>query len=411
MDFDWRGLEAAIRAQITGFVRQTRAENPEDTLYGAAVHEFYAESGGVIMWTLVGVASEETVDDDSVRWSPADWEWQLDPAEAELEWARRLTAAATEGDWDAVHERYLSTVAAACTAARQELAPEVGEDFVVVAMDEAWELIPRSVTADQLRRHFPELDEQRRELARLAALPAMTRAAELITLVEAPAAVNREQALELLKEIGAAVVPMAVARLSQARDKWQWAMLLAELGVADEPAIDALDAVLGNKKLREPDRAWAAAALARLGRMDLVTERLPRLSEEVGVSGLAGPYVSFRDDGVHGPLDYAPMADALTRHPTWEAAVLKRFTPGSALCEPDRTEVPTALAALSSAHAAIRRHAVIILAHAPLTEAQRDEYDAALVRMADADPDAAVRDTASAARHWEHCYSRRLYKR
>jgi len=95
VDFDWRGLEAAIRAQITGFVRQMRTEHPDDTLYGAAVHEFYAEAGGVIMWTLVGVASEETVDDDRVRWSPADWEWQLDPTEADEEWARRLTAAAT----------------------------------------------------------------------------------------------------------------------------------------------------------------------------------------------------------------------------------------------------------------------------------------------------------------------------
>lgn len=380
MDFDWDGLEAAIRAQITGFVRQMRAEHPDDTLYGAAVHEFYAESGGVIMWTLVGVASEETVDDDSVRWSPADWEWQLDPGEAGEEWARRLTAAATAGDWDAVYERYLSTVVTACTAARRELADEVGEDFIVVAMDEAWELIPRSLTADQLRRHFPELDEQRRELARLAALPAMTRAAELITLVEAPGAAYREKALELLKEIGPAVVPLVVARMSQAREKWQWAMLLAELGVADDTVIDALAAVLDNKKLREPDRAWAAEALARLGRMDLVTERLPRLPEEVGVRGLTGPYLSFRDHGVHGPLDYTPLADALTRQPTWQEAVLKQFAPGGTFCELSRDEVPAALAALSSPHAAVRRHAAIVLKHAPLTEVQRAAYEAALLQ-------------------------------
>jgi hypothetical protein len=248
-----------------------------------------------------------------------------------------------------------------------------------VAMDEAWELIPRSLTADQLRRHFPELDEQRRELDRLAALPAMTRAAELITLVETPAAVNREQAHELLKEIGPAVVPLVVTRLSQAREKWQWAMLLAELGVADDTVIDALETVLDNKKLREPDRAWAAAALARLGRMDLVTERLPRLPEEVGVRGLTGPYMSFRDAGVHGPLDYAPLADALTRHPSWEAAVMKRFAPGGAFCELSRDEVPTALAALSSPHAAVRRHAAIVLKDAPLTEAQRTLLQSPLI--------------------------------
>lgn len=379
MDFDWDGLEAAIRAEITGFVRQMRAENPDDTLYGAAVHEFYAESGGVIMWTLVGVASEETVPDDDVRWSPADWEWQLDPTEAGEEWARRLTAAATAGDWDVVHERYLSTVVAACTAARHELAPELGGDFIVVAMDEVWELIPRSLTEAQLQQHFPELAEQRRELDRLAALPALTRAAELITLVETPSVANREQAHELLRKIGPAVVPLVVARLSQAREKWEWAMLLAELGVADDTVIKALEAVLDSEKLREPDRAWAAAALARLGRMDLVTERLPRLPKEVGVRGLTGPYVSFRDRGVHGPLDYTPLADALTRHPSWQEAVFTQFAPGGAFCELSSDEVPIALAALSSPHAAIRRHAAIVLSDAPLTEDQRALIQSSLI--------------------------------
>lgn len=393
MDVDWRGLEAAIREQITGFVRQMRAEHPTDRIYGAAVHEFYAESGGVIAWTVVGVASEESVPEPELRWSPADWEWQLDPGAAEDEWSRRLTAAATSGDWDAVHERYLSTVVAACRAAGREL----GGDIVVVAMDEAWELIPRCLTTAQLQRHFPELAEAQRELARLAALPAETRAAELITL---PASIGREKALDLLKDIGAAVVPLVVEQLSLAREKWQWAKLLAELGVADEPVIAALDPVLANKKLPEPDRAWAAAALARLGRMDLVTDRLERLPEEVGVRGLTGPYMSFRDHGVHGPLDYAPLADALTRHPSWQAAVVKRFTPGGAFCELARDEIPTALDALSSAHAAIRRHAVIVLSYAPMDAVQQEEYAATLARLGREDPDPAVRDTATAARTW-----------
>jgi hypothetical protein len=392
VDVDWRALEAAVREQITGFVRQMRAEHPDDRIYGAAVHEFYAD-GDVIAWTLVGVASEESVPEPELRWSPADWEWQLDPGETGEEWSRRLTAAATEGDFDAVHERYLSTVVAACKAAGREL----GDDIVVVAMDEAWELIPRCLTEAQLRQHFPELDEERRELDRLAALPAETRAAELITL---PAAIGREKALGLLRDIGPAAVPLVVEQLSLAREKWQWAMLLAELGVPAESVISALDSVLGTRKLREPDRAWAAAALARLGRMDLVADRLERLPEEVGVRGLTGPYMSFRDVGVHGPLDYAPLADALTRHPSWQAAVLKQFKPGGAFCELAPDEVPTALEALSSPHAAIRRHAVIVLSHAPTTAAQRDEYLAALARLSREDPDPAVRDTATAAQGW-----------
>lgn len=392
VDVDWRGLEAAVREQITGFVRQMRAEHPDDRIYGAAVYEFYAD-GDVIAWTLVGVASEESVPEPELRWSPADWEWQLDPGEAEDEWSRRLSAAAAEGDRDAVHERYLSTVVAACRAAGREL----GEDIVVVAMDEAWELIPRCLTAAQLRRHFPELDEERRELDRLAALPAEERVAELIAQ---PAAVGREKVFDLLRKTGAVAVPQVVAQLPLAREKWQWAKLLAELGVPDEPVIVALDSVLTTRKLRESDRAWAAAALARLGRMDLVADRLERLPEEVGVRGLTGPYLSFRDDGVHGPLDYAPLADALTRHPSWQAAVLKRFTPGGAFCELDRDEVPTALEALSSPHAAIRRHAAIVLSYAPTTAAQRDEYLTALARLSSEDPDPAVRDTATAAQGW-----------
>ena len=404
MDVDWRGLETAVRDQITRFVRRMRAEHPGDHVYGAAVHEFYAESGGVIMWPVVGVASEESVGADrDLRWSPADWPWQRDPGDVEDEWAERLTTAAVDGDWDAVHNRYLATVVTACAAARHDLMRDgvVDEDFLVVAMDEAWELVPRALTDEQLRRHFPELDAERRELDRLAALPAVERAAELIALAESHrGVVGREKALALLREIGPAVVPLVVERLATSRERWQWAMLLAELGDAGQEVIAALEPVLANRKLPEPDRAWAAAALARLGRMDLVTARLVTLPEEVGTRGLTGPYMSFRDHGVHGPLDYTPLADALTRHPDWQPAVLRRFAPGGAFCVLDPDEVPAALAGLTSPHAAIRRHAVIVLSGVRLTPGQWREYTTALTRLREKDPDPAVRGTATAATGW-----------
>ncbi|MGW9377348.1 hypothetical protein ACWHAO_04710 [Streptomyces albidoflavus] len=131
MSFDWAGLEQAVQAQLTGFVRRMRAEHPDDRLYAAAVHEFSAETGSVIAWPLVGVA------------------------------------------WEPVHARYLRTVVKACRAARRELLAEgtAGRLFLVVAMDEAWELVPRTLTPAQVRRHFPELDAESRETARLAALP------------------------------------------------------------------------------------------------------------------------------------------------------------------------------------------------------------------------------------------------
>ena len=114
-----------------------------------------------------------------------------------------------------------------------------------------------------------------------------------------------EKALALLRDIGAPAVPLVVARLSQGRERWRWAKLLAELGVADAPVIEALDAVLVGRKLPEPDRAWAAAAL-------------------------------------------------------------KRFAPGGAFCVLTREEVPTARAALSSPHPAIRRHAEATLLQSDL---------------------------------------------
>ncbi|MCX5112670.1 DUF4303 domain-containing protein [Streptomyces sp. NBC_00378] len=182
MRFDWAGLEAAIREQVVGFVLRMCAEHPDEHIYGAAVHEFYAESGGTIAWTLVGVASEERLaaaasgplDAQALRWSPADWPWQLDPGAAEEEWASRLEAAATAGDgrhWESVHQRYLRTATKACTAARKQLVADgvVGKDFLVVAMDEAWELIPLSPTRAQVRQHFPELDAELCEADRLAA--------------------------------------------------------------------------------------------------------------------------------------------------------------------------------------------------------------------------------------------------
>ncbi|MFE3460756.1 DUF4303 domain-containing protein [Nocardiopsis aegyptia] len=187
MEFDWDGLEEVLSGQVVGLVRRVREEHPRDRLYGAAVHEFYAEQGGMIGWTLVGVASEEwlaeavtgadtgTPGADGLRWSPADWPWQLDPGESERAWALRLEAhALADGGrhWDEVHDRYLRTAVAACRSARHRLVTEgvVDADFVVVAMDEAWELVPLSLTRAEIDRHFPELAAEGCEAERLDAL-------------------------------------------------------------------------------------------------------------------------------------------------------------------------------------------------------------------------------------------------
>ncbi|MFF8914766.1 DUF4303 domain-containing protein [Streptomyces sp. NPDC015032] len=411
MRFDWTGLEAAIREQIVGFVHRIRAEHPDEHVYGAAVHEFYAESGGTMGWTLVGVASEErlaaaatgTLDAQALRWSPADWPWQLDPGETEDEWARRLEAAATADGgrrWDAVHTRYLRTAARACKAARKQLVADgvVDRDFVVVAMDEAWELLPLSLTPAQIRRHFPELDAERREVDRLAALPPERQVAELVAAVESPAPVlSSERAVEWLRTLGAVAVPAVLERLDRSREKWRWAKLLADIGVGSAEVFDALERTMTSKRPSEPDRAWAAAALARLGRMDLVATRLDSLPEEVAAQGLADPYTSFRDHGTHGPLDYTPLENALATHRRWHDAVLRQLSPGRGFCALGPDEVETALAGLTSALPVVRRHALVALSHAPLDTERRGRYAAELARLRRDDPDPLVRDAAALA--------------
>lgn len=411
---DWASVEAAVRDQIVAFVRRMRVEHPGDRIYGAAVHEFYAEAGGVIAWPMIGVASDESLataatdrlDADALRWSPADWPWQLDPGDAEDRWAERVEAAATSGDgerWHAVHHRFERTVAKACKAARRTLIDEevVGREFVAVAMDEAWELIPLSLTRAQVRRHFPEIDEEQRELDRLAALPSEQRVIELIAIADSPvpAAPGAERACAWLRELGPDAVPAILRHLPAAREKWQWAKLLGELGAPTTEVVAELDAVAGNRRLREPDRAWAAAALARLGRMDLVTAQLDRLPRQVAVGGLTAPYTSFRDVGVHEPLDYGPLEAALAEHPGLHGAVCDRLAPGSGYCTIDAGEAEGAFAGLASPWAAVRRHAVFVLADTPLTPDGRERYRTELHRLA-ADPDALVRDAVDVASAW-----------
>ncbi|MFF9731116.1 DUF4303 domain-containing protein [Streptomyces albidoflavus] len=298
MSFDWAGREQAVQDQLTSFVRRMRAEHPDDRLYAAAVHAFHAETGSVIAWPLVGVAGERAVASAAgdrctpgeLRWSPADWPWQLDPGPAEDAWAARLEEAATADGgrrWEPVHARYLRTVVKACRAARRELLAEgtAGREFLVVAMDEARELVPRTLTPAQVRRHFPELDAEYRETARLAALPVGRRTRELIALAEAPpgsAALGREQATALLRAVGADAVPQVVERLAHARVKWPWAKLrsLCETGPAEaDTALDGLNSrwpavrchalvILEGVRLSRARRERFTAGLTRLCRED-----------------------------------------------------------------------------------------------------------------------------------------------
>jgi hypothetical protein len=125
--------------------------------------------------------------------------------------------------------------------------------------------------------------------------------------------------------------------------------------------------------------------------MDVVVARIERLPEEVAVWALTAPYTSFRDIGVPTPLDYAPLEAALTAHPSLHDPVCVRLAPGSGYCALAADEVEVAFGGLGSEWAAVRRHAVVVLADVRLTAGRRARYTAELGRLS-ADSDERVRD-------------------
>ena len=357
---DWKALDAHILDRLVEAVRAHAVAHPGDHIYGAAFHVFYGETGGVVAWPALAIATEEdlaTIAADSrftpadLRWSPADWSVQLDPSEGDDAWAARIEASATGRDdahWEKVNERFLRAFAKAAKRARGVLVAErsVEKSFIAVAMDEAWELIPLSLTPAQVRAHFPELDEEAQELARITALPPREQATALADIIDAfvPGAVSTEDAMRQLVRLGADATTVALERMPRSRDRWRWAKLLADVGIAEPRVIDALAVVMKSKKLSEPDRAWAAAALARLGSLEIVLSERERLPRAVLLRGLAAPYTSFRDhSAVHLRLDYQPLAQALADDPTLEVEMLEALAPGSGYCtlRSDEVEIVT----------------------------------------------------------------------
>ncbi len=356
-----------------------RRARPSDRIYGAAFHVFSGETGGAIAWPSLAIATEEDLASvvegtrfsaDDLRWSPADWSLQLDPTSEDEGWAAMVEAYAAAGDderWEKTYDRYLRTFAKAAKKARARLVAEgsVERRFIAVAMDEAWEMVPLSLSVAQLRTHFPELDEEARELSRLDGLPPDERARALADILETPArgAVSTEVAARVLTGLGEHVVDVAIERMPRSRDGWRWAKLLADVGIADPAVIGALAGMLGGRRRSEPDLAWAAAALSRLGRLDIVLAERSRLPRAVLRRALAAPLTSFRDQAVvHLPLDYAPLASALAEEESLAAEMLEELSPGSGYCRIDPGEADTARAALDSPFEVIRRHAAIVLA-------------------------------------------------
>lgn len=384
--FDWKALENVAVDHVVNAVRKIRRDHPDETVYGAMFHEFYGD-GSVLYWPMVTVATEEVLaqvaadyDDDGedLRWSGPDLSQHaedhgFEPGDEQDQWATQCaefaqaTAKGSFSAWEAVYDRFLHCFPRAAKRARAQLLKEglVDRHFIAVATDEAGDLVPLSLTRAQLLRHFPMYDEAERERARIAALPLVEQVAEVVpqaVRAVAPGPLLGEYDA-LVRALGEAAVPalLDVVVGRSAGEAWQASMLLAEINHSTPDVISTLETALCSAASSESERAWAASALARLDRMDLIAAHLNGLPAEVAARGLSAPYRSFRDRGKHQPLDYRPLEAVLEQHPAIAPAVAEALAPGCGFCTLQADEVVAAQRGLTSKWAFIREHARDVL--------------------------------------------------
>ncbi|RRD52291.1 hypothetical protein EII12_05495 [Buchananella hordeovulneris] len=361
-DFDWERVTRQATDYLVRCVEQVAVEHPAERIYGAVFHTFYGD-GDVMAWPPVSVGTYEGLDGAEPEWNGPDMPYYFEGDDADYAVCDQVVAhAAVPGNlnaWNAEYERYLACFPLAARRATERLraAEVVGPEFVAVAIDEAEELVPPSLTPAELERHFPHLVARRREEARLAGLPPAERAAQL-----APAVLGVRGRLaadwqtDMFRALGAQVVPLLTEVVAgrQAGERWKAAKLLAEINAPEEQALAALEDLLLDRKAREADRCWAAAASTRLAGLAPLLAHADVLPPAVLARGLAGPFSSFNRLGAHRDLDYRELEAALLAHPEWEEAVEREL---SSLYELASQEVPTAQAALASPVRLIRRHA------------------------------------------------------
>lgn len=407
MAFDWEAFEtdlslAAAKA-VRGMVEAADAETP----YAAAFSEFYAETTGVIYLPNLALATEESVDDPDCRFSPPDWEYQnYEWAETDSQWGERLSAAVTglpRAQWEQEWDRFAVAMVNIAARTRTTLIADgtLPDDAVVYLDDEDADLLVRSLTADELRRHFPDYVAAAETERNVLAMPveqrvnALAAAAGLVP--GPPTELGRERAIELLLDTGTAAVPVGIAALGHPETAWVGAKLLADLNVATPEVLDALWAAL---PLRGNAHDWVATALGRLGSGLEVLARhdLPTGSRSAAV---AAPYRSFRDHGRgHPPLDYDLLAAGLADSAV-AAIVAEDLKPGRGYCTLDAADLPGVRLGLDHSDPMIRRHAVVVISDliGPMGPADLDSdtvkaLEKRIDELAAEDPDSEVRRLA-----------------
>lgn len=406
MQFDWSGFEADLTAAAVTAVGALVGAVPGQQPYAVAFSEFYAETTGVIYLPNLALATEEWVPEPSCRLSPPDWEHQdYEWSDTEANWGDRLIEAVSglpRVQWEQAWERFAQAMLTIAAGVRTALVADgtLPPDVVVYLDDEDGDLLVRSLTPEELRRHFPEYVAGAEAERAVLALPVEQRVAALAKasgLVPGPPGdLGQQRARALLLDLGDAAVPVAVAALKRRDTAWLGAKLLADLDVASDDVIAALWAAV---PLPGPGHNWAATALGRLGRGSEVLARdLPAASRAAAVTA---PYRSFRDHGrSHRPLDYALLAAGLA-DPAVAALIAEELAPGQGYCTLDAADLPGARLGLDHAEPLIRRHAVVVLGDliGPMGPDGLEPDDVAALRaritdLAAHDPDADVRRLA-----------------
>ncbi len=250
---------------------------------------------------------------------------------------------------------------AAKAATKQAIAEGLAdEDFIVVPLDEAMELVRPALTEEQLRRHFPELVAAELERQSILALPRPERIATLIGLLDYQpgALVTWEDASDMLRDEGVAAVPQLVAALRGELVDVGVVSLLADINHAAPEVVSALEAVMLDENQGEPERRWSASALARLGRQDLILARIKALPGWI-IASLAAPYCSFADRTRDRNLDYRPLEQILSDYPRLKPVIKEGLD--SPPCSLRDHEVPEAERATRSEFSLVRKHAKEVL--------------------------------------------------
>ena len=407
MAFDWEAFETDLSLAAAKAVREMVEAADAESPYAAAFSEFYAETTGVIYLPNLALATKESVDDPDCRFSPPDWEYQnYEWAETDSRWGERLSAAVTglpRAQWEQEWDRFAVAMLNIAARTRTTLIADgtLPADAVVYLDDEDADLLVRSLTADELRRHFPDYVAAAETERNVLAMPVEQRVDALAAaagLVPAPPTeLGRERATELLLDTGTAAVPVGIAALGHPETAWMGAKLLADLNIATPEVLDALWAAL---PLRGNAHDWVATALGRLGSGLEVLARhdLPADSRSAAV---AAPYRSFRDHGRgHPPLDYALLAAGLA-DPAVAAIVAEDLKPGRGYCTLDAADLPGVRPGLEHPQPVIRRHAVIVISDliGPMGPGNLDSDEVKALEkrideLAAEDPDSEVRRLA-----------------